>query len=274
MDFGIALNITLFMVSVYCIINSLEILAVSRGHIPLVPNGVYESHYPGPVSRLFALATPNGFPSMFGSAHWLVVAACMLRLVCAIGTMAAVVSGLFPWQPFLVALTALTLFVNYARPVGGDGAMQMGMVVMLSITLATLLGATPELYTIAAIFIVAQSTLAYFAAAVSKSMSPTWRKGGVVAKVVTTEAYGGEFFANFFRRHPVVGKIGTYSVIAVQFLFPLWIILPDPLLFALIAVFIGFHSMLAISMNLNDFPWTFLAPYPLILHFGLNGTYL
>lgn len=263
-DFSLYLSISMTLVCIYCVINSLEIIYNLVRHGEIAPSNYYECGYPSSLSPVLSSKRPG---SHFNGAAWILIFACSARLL-----LAAIAIIISPTTPYAATgLAATTLLINYMRPVGGDGAMQMAAVVLIPFAFLDLPIASEKLEYVVALFISAQITLAYFSAGLSKARSATWRKGLVIKDVLATESYGFGPLARILEEHQFLSRAICALVIAIQLFFPLWIILPGDAVAVYLGILAAFHIGLAITMGLNDFPWAFTATYPMVYFIATSG---
>jgi hypothetical protein len=114
-------------------------------------------------------------------------------------------------------------------------------------------------------FLALQACLAYFTAGVAKWMGSHWRDGSGLTGVFTTDAFGNQTLGGFLRRSPSSARLLSWSVIILECTFPLVLIAPEPLLWALLAGGVTFHIVTAFVMGLNTFVFAYFALYPAIL---------
>lgn len=150
---------------------------------------------------------------------------------------------------------------------GGDGSDQMGMVVALGVTLmsAGLASADKALAWCGVLAIAGQAAIAYPAAGIAKWVSPVWRSGVALPRVMNTQSYGHAGAARLAHTAPLLSRALCWLIILSESLFPLVLLLPARAALASLACFALFHLCNAYFMGLNAFVWSFLATYPALL---------
>lgn len=188
---------------------------------------------------------------------------------CAAVASAAAVALLGPERPggraALLVLVTTRLSLSRYRVIGGDGAEQMTSIVLVAATLAILPGVSEARATVAAVFIGAQTVLAYTTAGVAKVLSPAWRDGSAVGRIVATATYGCPPLADALAAHVAAARLLSWTVIVFEIGFGLALLGPDLLVTAALAIGFSFHLTCAVTMGLNDFLLAFPATYPCVV---------
>lgn len=206
----------------------------------------------GPVAR--------GLAPVFvvGGLRWLFVA----RIAVALALV------LVPWGRGAGVMTGFLFVTTCALAVrcswGHDGADQMMVALFGALALAGLV-ATATSARWALWFIAGQAILAYFVAGASKLAAPSWRDGTALAQVFNTRMYGHRGIASLLARYPRIAQLASWSVIAFECAYPLVLVAPRPVVYALLAASFSFHLVAATVMGLNTFLWAFVATYPALL---------
>lgn len=156
------------------------------------------------------------------------------------------------------------LLMNYRNWYSLEGADQMLTLVAATVLLYSLDPDSRLVATAGLWFIGLQAVLAYFAAGVAKLLSPTWRSGEALRRVVNTETYGTAALARLLHGRPTLSRVLSWQVIAFQVLFPLALISGPTVCLLLLAWGGTFHVVSAVVMGLHRFVWAFLAAYPAI----------
>jgi hypothetical protein len=158
-------------------------------------------------------------------------------------------------------------YVSRRAVFGSDGSDQMGMVVAAGVTLlsAGLALNDSGLVFCGVLAIAGQATLAYFIAGAAKLLSPTWRGGQAIPKVMNTRSYGHPVAAKIAGNSSALSRSLCWVVILTEMLFPLIFLLPWSMAIACLAGFAVFHFCNAYFMGLNGFVWPFLATYPSVM---------
>jgi hypothetical protein len=164
--------------------------------------------------------------------------------------------------PCILSLTGL--YINYRTYYGLEGSDQMINTVCISLSLG-LLAQSERGLVLALYFIAAQSVLSYFVAGVSKLRGSLWRNGQAVRLIVNTRSFGHPYFSRFLSQRPLLALFCTYSVLIIECSFPLSLVLPAPLTFAMIILVTVMHLLNCVVLGFNVFLWAFLATYPAIL---------
>src|SRR5262245_63328048 len=92
-----------------------------------------------------------------------------------------------------------------------------------------------------------------------------WRSGTALSAILGTASHGQEWAARTLRDHPRISMGLTWSVILLEVMFPLLLVGPLPLAFAVLTAGLLFHIGCAVLMGLNSFVWAFPATYPCLL---------
>jgi hypothetical protein len=150
---------------------------------------------------------------------------------------------------------------------GGDGSDQMGMVLALGVTLmsAGRAAGDPPLAWCGVLAICGQALLAYPAAGIAKWVSPVWRSGVAVPRVMDTQSYGHAAAARLAAGSPLLSRALCWLIILSESLFPVVLLLPPRALLASLVCFAIFHLCNAYFMGLNAFVWSFLGTYPSVM---------
>jgi len=158
-----------------------------------------------------------------------------------------------------------SMILRWRRAIGGDGAEQLTVIVLVvgAAALVPLPGSARVFLAVA--FIAAQTLLAYVTAGLSKLVSPVWRSGTALPAILGTTSHGQEWAARMLHDHPRISMGLTWSVIFLEVMFPLLLLGPLPLAFAVLAASLLFHIGCALLMGLNSFVWAFPATYPCLL---------
>lgn len=126
-------------------------------------------------------------------------------------------------------------------------------------------GGGPTVETLALVFIALQLTLSYCASGVAKFFGTTWRSGSAVGGVLRTATWGIPIVSLRLDAHPVLSRYLTWSVMTGEALFPVAVVLGGPVGFAVLSVYVLFHTIVASVMGLNRFTLWFLSAYPAVV---------
>lgn len=157
------------------------------------------------------------------------------------------------------------LIVRWRRYSGGDGAEQMGMLIVAAVMIAALPWPSEDRILAATTFIAAQLTLSYLAAGVAKLVSPVWRSGEALPGILSTSGHGHPLAADILKRNPLLSLVGCWTVILFECSFALLLFGPDWLILSALACGLIFHLGCAILMGLNSFVWSFPATYGCVI---------
>src|SRR5690606_20810482 len=119
-------------------------------------------------------------------------------------------------------------------------------------------------YAVAA-FIAFNGAFCYFKSALYKLRDREWRSGVKALSVVDTRFLGRPRLARFFSRHPVITRLATWKVLAVELAFPLALLLGPKVALAFVVWGVAFHLWNWCALGLRGFTWTFAAYYPPIV---------
>jgi len=247
-DFVGALDATVRIAAVGVGLTGMELVADRRAFQPRGPFSVnvVASFHRGPA---WLLVGPNT-----------VVAVAFLQIAAA-----AVLVVLGPLyligQLALVAATITSMALRWRRGLGGDGAEQLTIIILVAATLAFVPKTSPGRAALAVAFVAAQSSLAYVTAGVAKLVSPVWRGGTALPAILATYGHGHAWAAGMLRAHPKVGTMLGWGVMLFEALFPFLLLGPYALALATAMVGVSFHLACAVLMGLNSFAWSFPATY-------------
>jgi hypothetical protein len=156
--------------------------------------------------------------------------------------------------------------VNVRDVYGGDGSQQMNTLLGASLLLGFNPWVSPVIGQVALFFIAAQACLAYCTSGVAKLVSPVWRSGDALFRILATKSYGSEFGFRALSLTPRLGRFVCRATVGIEVLFPLAIFGPKWLLIAVLGWGILFHILNAFLMGLNTFFWAFTATYPALIY--------
>jgi hypothetical protein len=206
-------------------------------------------------NKLFAhLFGPNGMKAILVVRILLVVSLQFLSIQSA------------PWMAVICALAGSYLITNINTFYGSDGSDQMNNIILVVLVTCTMSFVDQAVMSIGLFFIAAQACFSYFAAGVSKLVSPKWRDGTAVTDIFKTRTYGSQLVFNYLRGKKSLGYLLCWSVIVMEVSFPIVLFLPVHWGIFIIAWGVVFHLLNAAIMGLNSFLWAFLATYPAIFY--------
>jgi hypothetical protein len=156
-------------------------------------------------------------------------------------------------------VTASSIGMTMRSPFGWDGADQMSAITFAGLTTASCL---PELKADVQRFFALQLCLSYLASGAAKAVSSQWRSGDALTGIASTRMYGDERLYRLLRERPRCARLLSRGVIAGECTFPLVLAAPRRARRAILAAGLLFHGVIALTMNLNTFFWSFAAAYP------------
>ncbi|MGH9126081.1 MAG: hypothetical protein ACRDZ8_15360 [Acidimicrobiales bacterium] len=115
------------------------------------------------------------------------------------------------------------------------------------------------------LFVGLEACLAYFTSGWSKLGSTIWIEGRALAKTLSTISYGDPLVSRALWRYPVLTRLASWSTVAVEVLFPLALVVPEPFGIGLMVAGAAFHACCARIMALGSFFWVFVATYSCVL---------
>uniref|UniRef100_Q022R4 HTTM domain-containing protein n=1 Tax=Solibacter usitatus (strain Ellin6076) TaxID=234267 RepID=Q022R4_SOLUE len=165
----------------------------------------------------------------------------------------------------VLAVITATILMYWRAPFGLDGSDQMFLITFVAVGIHKLFSADVHIGQASLWFIAIQGCLSYCVAGVAKVISPVWRSGEAVRRIMGTRTYGTSRSASF-----VSGRAGTclalsWLLMLFECTFPLALAFGETgfAVFAVMGIF--FHIANAAIMGLNTFVWAFVATYPAIL---------
>lgn len=235
--------------AVWCTLASLELLAVRRAFGPGGPLG----------SDITGLTRGRLTPAMLGPRALGLVAA--LRLAAGIALPFAGPAT----APVLLVILGCTVLLAVACG-GGDGADKIALVATLAALLISLgLWFDDRLLCLAGLaWAAGQVTIAYVTSGVAKLARGFWRDGSAIAAALTSYRSGNSVAAVIVQYRTFALALG-WGVMVVEAAFPIALIAPWPVCYAILAILAAFHAATAIVMGLNTYPYAFIATYPCIV---------
>jgi hypothetical protein len=161
----------------------------------------------------------------------------------------------------LFLLLLIIVADSYRNPMGGEGADQMHMILVVSLAIGSFPGSTSTVRVAALLFIAAQSLLSYAASGFAKLISPIWRSGVAISGILSTRDYGIPAVGEYFVRHRSISTMLAWMTIVFECAFILAVSSPWVAL-VFITLGICFHAGVAVIMGLNAFLIAFPATYP------------
>lgn len=248
-----ALEVAVRIVSVGLVVTALELFAERRAF-----------GQAGPFSRVV-------FASLGGrvAGPWLPGPAWVGRLA-VVQVIAAVILltiGPFPaiGRMALVTATATSMTLRWRRAIGGDGAEQLTIIVLIAAIAALVPTPGEDRLAYATMFLAAQVSLAYVTAGISKLVSPVWRSGTALPAILATSGHGHAWAGRKLQAHAGISMALTWGVILLEVLFPALLLGPREVALVALVAGLAFHIGCALLMGLNSFVWAFPATYPCLL---------
>jgi hypothetical protein len=171
------------------------------------------------------------------------------------------VANHYGFSLLLTILTLLSLIMYYRQSYGMDGADQINMVTLITVTICFAFNSNPEIKKIGIIFLGVHLSFAYFVSGFAKLISPVWRNGLAAKGVLTTYSYGSAL-SHQLVKHNFFAYFICWFTIVFECLFPFSLLITNPsYLIVWLAIGFFFHLGIAIIMGLNDFLWAFCAGY-------------
>jgi hypothetical protein len=170
------------------------------------------------------------------------------------------------WSALCLLASSFSLVAaRWLRQFGGDGAEQMGVIVLAAAICGVCPWPSESRVRIAVAFVAAQVSLSYVTAGIAKLMSPMWRSGRALPAILMTHDHGVAWASACLHAWPTVALLLGWAVIVFECLFPLLILGPGWLCAATLIGGLIFHVGCALLMGLNSFIWSFIATYPCVL---------
>jgi uncharacterized membrane protein YphA (DoxX/SURF4 family) len=156
---------------------------------------------------------------------------------------------------------------------GMEGSDQMHLILLCSLNIYFAVS-DPFARTAVMWFIALQSMLAYLTSGIVKLKTRPWRAGTAIRLVLSTDNYGCRRLSQLLNRMPEVSKWMCWGVVAFECLFPLVVLAGPKATLLLLVCGACFHLMIAATMGLNGFFWSFVATYPAIYKFSSDFQHL
>lgn len=218
------------------------------------PRTLLKGPFAAPLGGLFRYPAVLALPATQLAAAAVLVAAATVR-----SPALAIAAGLAA-----IAILAARLLLQLRNQAGLDGSNHM-ILVASTVVAAVLLLPDPQARAIALYYLAAQLLLSYAAAGAAKAVSPVWRSGQAVPLIFSTQTFGSPRIGAMLKRHPTVGLLLCWSVIAFECVAALLILAGTPGAVVIIAGGLAFHVVVALVMGLNTFFWAFASAYPALL---------
>ena len=165
----------------------------------------------------------------------------------------------------VLAIIAVGIVMFWRVPLGLDGSDQMALITFVAVAIYKLFPGDVHVAQASLWFIAIQGCLSYFVAGIAKVVSPVWRSGEAVRRILSTRTYGSSRSASLVSGRDGVCVALSWLLMLFECTFPL-VLAFGQTGFAVFAVLgICFHITNAVIMGLNTFVWAFVATYPAIL---------
>ena len=163
------------------------------------------------------------------------------------------------------AIIAASIVMYWRAPLGLDGSDQMSLITFVAVAIYKLFPGDVHVAQASLWFIAIQGCLSYFVAGIAKVISPVWRSGEAVRRILGTRTYGSRRSAALVSGRDGVCVALSWLLMLFECTFPLALAFGKTgfAVFAVLGVF--FHITNAVIMGLNTFVWAFVATYPAIL---------
>jgi hypothetical protein len=163
------------------------------------------------------------------------------------------------------AVVAASMLMYWRAPLGLDGSDQMSIIIFIAIAIHKFFPGDVHVARASLGFIATQGCLSYFVAGIAKVISPTWRSGEAVRRILGTRTYGTKASASLVSGRDGVCAALSWSLMLFECAFPLALAFGKTGFAVFAALGIFFHLTNAVIMGLNTFVWAFVATYPAIL---------
>jgi hypothetical protein len=257
--FRFAFGASAACLAIAILISSLEYLSLRR---EFRSDGMFSwdvfGHQPFAISSLTRLRD-----AILGAQGSVVVL--VIRIAAGVGLLFNVVH-LDAWVslPCLGLIVVTGILLLYRNPFPLEGADQMCIIVAAGLLVAMANRSSLPWHMLGFGFISAQVFLAYLTAGITKALSPVWRDGTALYKIMNTATFGHPVGARLLRGRTTAGLALCWTIIVFEILFPLALVLPSKWLIPFFIVGILFHVGNALLMGLNVFLWAYAATYPAV----------
>jgi uncharacterized membrane protein (DUF485 family) len=169
----------------------------------------------------------------------------------------------------LFVIIAASIVMFWRAPLGLDGSDQMLLITFVAVAIYKLFPRDVHVAQASLWFIAIQGCLSYLVAGIAKVISPVWRSGEAVRRILGTRTYGTSRSASLVSGRDRVCVALSWLLMLFECTFPLALAFGRTgfTVFAVLGVF--FHITNAVVMGLNTFVWAFVATYPAILFCAL-----
>jgi hypothetical protein len=187
----------------------------------------------------------------------------------AIRCVAAILIFILHEQRFAIcALTAIVGIISVGLalrgPDGKNGSDQMSKMTFVSLALA-FSSPSPIMWQCELFFLCGQLCLAYVTSGAIRIQQEQWRDGSYLLLIFRQRSYGNRWCWKFGSQHPTALRFASLATLIFECCFPVGLLLPRKICWALVAIGVFFHLSNAIILGLNTFFWAYVALFPAFL---------
>ena len=184
----------------------------------------------------------------------------------------ALISGLqTPWCLVILWLACAAQLLRFQGAYNG-GADKMALLCVTCLLCAHW-APSQQLADVALAYLAVQVVLSYFVSGWVKLRNPSWRAGRALADVFAISAYPVSQDLRGLAARQKLLVIGSWVVILFEVMFPIALLHPVALVFAL-GLAAVFHLANAMLFGLNRFLWIWLSAFPAVIWFQDKLTHL
>jgi uncharacterized membrane protein (DUF485 family) len=265
MGLALTYRLTLLLVSVGCLIASLELLAIKW---EFGTAGLFSWNVLRTLSRATlrlgagksnaVISHPGFVPAITGVRALAVVTLILFGNYHELSTAC------------IIVVIAASVFMYWRAPLGMDGSDQMSILIFVAVTIYKLFPGDIWVARASLWFIAIQGCLSYLVAGVAKLISPVWRNGEAVRRILGTRSYGSSKVAPLVanRRGVCIGL--SWLLMLFECSFPLALAFGKTGFATFAVLGVIFHVTNALVMGLNTFVWAFVATYPAIFFCAMS----
>lgn len=164
-----------------------------------------------------------------------------------------------------LAIIVASIVMQWRAPLGLDGSDQMSLITFVAVAIAMLFPGDVHVARASLWFIAIQGCLSYSVAGIAKVISPVWRSGEAVRRILGTRTYGSKKSASLVSGRDRLCVALSWLLMLFECSFPLALAFGQTGVAVFAVLGILFHIANAVIMGLNTFVWAFVATYPAIL---------
>jgi hypothetical protein len=175
-------------------------------------------------------------------------------------------------SPVILFLLLLLIFLcilifNYSLVFGKDGSDQMTACVLIGLLIIYYgkITSSKQIENLGILSIFIQTCLSYFVAGVAKLFGKLWLRGSALSLILSTRGFGFHYISNYFNSNKKIGLIANYLVIIIELVFPFSFLLNFKVFISILCLTGFLHLLIAYSMGLNRFFWSFISTYPILI---------